>query len=417
MDRSNPGEEHDPALLPSAWNRPYNCMVVLHIGKYFPPTRGGMEQFLDALTRQLVRSGTGCVVLAHRLSPRAILHATPRACDDRDGRDLYLVPSLASIVHVPVSPFFPWWLRGVCRRHRPRLLHLHLPNASALWVLALPCARKLPWVVHWHADVAPSPGRHALRLAYRLYRPLEQRLLRRARRIIVTSAAYLRGSEPLSRWRDKCQVVPLGIDTDIAEDGHDNVTPAWAGAPWKILTVCRLTFYKSLHNLLAAMVELPGTRLVIAGDGPEAPRLKRLANRLGVDDRVYFFGACTESQKQALLASCDCFCLPSSERTEAFGVSLLEAMAHARPAVVCNIPGSGVGWVVEHGRTGLCVDIDSPRALADALASLRDDPQRALRMGLAGRGRLLERFAIGACVDATRRLYREVLDATAAVPS
>src|SRR5699024_5451513 len=95
---------------------------------------------------------------------------------------------------------------------KPDLLHLHLPNTSAFWAMAIPAARKIPWIVHWHADVVASRHDSKLALAYPLYRPFEQRFLKVASAIIATSPPYLESSSALAHWRDKCQVIPLGLD-------------------------------------------------------------------------------------------------------------------------------------------------------------------------------------------------------------
>ena len=68
---------------------------------------------------------------------------------------------------------------------------------------------------------------------------------------------------------------------------------------------------------------------------------------MGLNDRVRFLGSVSESKIRSLFSTCDCLCLPSIERTEAFGLVLLEAMAFGKPVVASDIPGSGVGWVVK----------------------------------------------------------------------
>src|SRR5690606_35208934 len=130
------------------------------------------------------------------------------------------------------------------------------------------------------------------------------------------------------------------------------------------------------------------TRVVIVGTGEQHSTLLRRIDDLGVGGQVVLAGSCSDGLKSALLETCTCLCLPSIERTEAFGLVLLEAMAHARPVVACDIPGSGVGWVVRHGETGYKVPAGRPRALADAIAMLASDPRRAELMGRAGRKRL-----------------------------
>ena len=111
----------------------------------------------------------------------------------------------------PYQSRFPWKLHKLIKQHRPDILHLHLPNPSAFWVLALSCSRALPWVVQWQSDVLTPASSPVLKWFYRLYRPLENALLKRARRIIATSEQYRLTSPVLQAFSDKTTVVPLGI--------------------------------------------------------------------------------------------------------------------------------------------------------------------------------------------------------------
>ncbi len=95
---------------------------------------------------------------------------------------IYRAPCYGRLLYAPISPTFPFWLARAIREFQPDLLHLHLPNTSAFWALLVPAARRLPWVIHWHADVVASTIDRRLALAYRLYRPFEQRLLAASRR-------------------------------------------------------------------------------------------------------------------------------------------------------------------------------------------------------------------------------------------
>ena len=124
------------------------------------------------------------------------------------------VPSYGTLLYAPLSPGFPAALRRQIRDFKPDLLHLHLPNTSAFWVLAMGCARQVRWVIHWHSDVVPSNIDGRMSIAYRFYRPFEQAVLNRAASVAATSDRYLASSEPLIRWRHKCVVIPLGLDPD-----------------------------------------------------------------------------------------------------------------------------------------------------------------------------------------------------------
>ena len=101
-------------------------------------------------------------------------------------------------------------------------------------------------------------------------------------------------------------------------------------------------------------------------------------------------------------------CLPSTERTEAFGLVLLEAMAFGKPTVSSRVPGSGMSWVVQHEETGLMVPPRDVAALAEALERLRDDPSLARQLGAAGQKRFHRTFAITPSVEALQRVYDQV---------
>jgi glycosyltransferase involved in cell wall biosynthesis len=123
----------------------------------------------------------------------------------------------ARLLYTPISPAFPWHLRRLIKTAKPDLLHLHLPNPSAFWALALPSARRIPWVVHWHADVITEAQGFWMKLFYFMYRPFESAVLRRAHTIVATSSPYRDSSFPLKKWRFKCKVVPLGVDAERFE--------------------------------------------------------------------------------------------------------------------------------------------------------------------------------------------------------
>jgi rhamnosyl/mannosyltransferase len=81
------------------------------------------------------------------------------------------------------------------------------------------------------------------------------------------------------------------------------------------------------------------------------------------------------------MRGCELFCLPSIERTEAFGIVLLEAMAMGKPCISTSIPGSGTGWVNRDGETGVVVKPDDVEGLAAAIMKLHQAGADAPRSG------------------------------------
>ena len=384
-------------------------MRVLHIGKYYPPFAGGMEHFLADLLRALQERGVATAALVHD-ERRGWRGQRPMPSDSPP---IYRAPCLGQLLYAPLSPAFPFWLNRAIRDFRPDLLHLHLPNTSAFWAMTVPAARRLPWVIQWQSDVVASLIDRRLALAYRLYRPLEQRLLAASKAIIASSPPYLEASTALSSWRERCHAIPLGLDPSRFPDpdpaAQARAAALWGEAAFRVLAIGRLTYYKGHGILIRAATELPGSRALIVGAGDQRDRLAALIRSLELGDRVILPGFQPEADLNALLASCDVLCLPSLERTEAFGLVLLEAMRFSKPVVVSDIPGSGAGWVVRQAGHGLLTPPGDSVALAAALRELQRDPGRRQALGRSGAAALRERFGIDRVAVSIAGLYRRLL--------
>ncbi|HDZ89398.1 MAG TPA: glycosyltransferase [Deltaproteobacteria bacterium] len=383
-------------------------MRVLHIGKFYPPFAGGMENFMGDLLPALERRDIRTFALVHDHEPggRRTRHRPPY-------HGVYRVPCHGTLLYAPISPGFPLALIRAIRAFRPHILHMHLPNTSAFWAMAIPAARRVPWVVQWQSDVVSSHIDRRLALAYGLYRPLEQKLLKSAYAVIASSPPYLDTSKPLERWREKCRVIPLGLDPGrLRMPGPD--TQEWAGRMWRtgktrIISIGRLTYYKGHEILIKAALDLPEAHILIVGEGERKGHLTEAIRRRGLGGRVGLTGFLPDENLRALLATSDLLCLPSIERTEAFGLVLIEAMGYGKPVVASHVPGSGMGWIVDHLKTGILVKPGHADHLASALRLLCQRPDLRGRMARAGRKRFKTLFHVDQVAGKISSLYEEVL--------
>jgi glycosyltransferase involved in cell wall biosynthesis len=359
-------------------------MRILHVGKYYPPVPGGMERFLGDLAHAQRAAGHEVFVLVHA-------HKRSRGVDDPPW--VRRVPVWMRLIFAPISPAFPLWLRRAIRELKPDVIHLHMPNVSAFWALSLPCALRVPWVVHWQSDIEQS--KLGLRLAYPFYRAFEYAVLERAEAIIATSNQYLDASHPLEPWKQKCQVVPLGVDTGrLPRMRGVHSDDLWTGRGLRVLAVGRLTYYKGFETLIRAVLGDDGKQLVIVGEGEERLRLERMLTHEATPGSIRLMGEVDEHTLHRLMASCDVFCLPSRERTEAFGIVLVEAMRYSKPLVVSNLRGSGVTWVGRDGHNAVLFPPGDSAALHAALDNLAASHSRRLTMGHLGYQRYLRDFDI-----------------------
>jgi len=395
---------------------PTTAKKVLHVGKYFPPHAGGMETYLHDLMRALAKLDITPSALVHR--SHISLHSSEESLST-SGTALRIVRAATwcRLLFTPISPTFPWLLRRLIMRDRPDILHLHLPNPSAFWALALPSARRLPWVIHWHSDVLTESSNWLLRLAYRFYSPLESALLEKAEKVVVSSPPYLATSQPLAKIRDKCEVIPLGTEDRFGDQAHNVAAPVPASAGktgaatagnLNVLAIGRMIHYKGFDVLLRAVAQTEGITLDLVGHGDLTRSLERLSDSLSLSTRVQFHGLLDGRAKDQLLSCCDCLCLPSTDRTESFGMVLLEAMSAAKACVISDVEGSGMSWLVEDGKTGLVAPTHDINGLTRALCRLRDDPDLTVRLGLKGRQKFLTALTIEASAQAIRDLYQQL---------
>jgi len=168
----------------------------------------------------------------------------------------------------------------------------------------------------------------------------------------------------------------------------------------------RLVPGKGVEDVLVSVRDLlrGAARLRIAGDGPERGRLERLAEILGIRERVEFLGwVHGESEVAEFWSACDVAVAAPNDLIESFGLAAVEAMACAVPVVATRV--GALSETVLHQRTGFVVEPHDPQALAAALGVYRDDPSLAKAHGAAGRKLCEERFDIRRCAKAYASLF------------
>jgi rhamnosyl/mannosyltransferase len=369
-------------------------MRVVHVFKdYFPPTTGGIEQHVHLLCSGLARSIDVAVVAPSR--------SFGRRDERQDGVRVIRVPEFGRYAAVPLCPTMPWELA----RLKPDIVHLHFPNPMGDLAYLLG-ARGVPLVITYHADVIRQ------RRLLPLYHPILIRTFGRAHRVIASAEENIGSSEVLSRYRDRCTVIPYGIDCPsfALKDGEaDEVQRRRAahGGGSLVLFVGVLRPYKGLDVLLRALAHVPA-HLIVVGRGPERLELSALAARLRVSNRVTFLGEVPESERRILLHACDVFVLPSIDRREAFGIAQLEAMACGKPVIASDL-ATGVRFVNRHQVTGLLVPPQDSNALAGALHRLLGDDRLRVTLGNAAKRRAELEFSAERMVNRTLQVYEEVL--------
>jgi glycosyltransferase involved in cell wall biosynthesis len=371
-------------------------MRVVHLYKDYFPILGGIENHIRFLAEAQARSGLEVIVL--------VTSPTCRTQEIREG-NLWVLKAgrWLTVSSTPLSPVF--FVHARCLLPHCDLVHLHHPYPPAELAYLL-TGGGIPAVMTYHSDIVRQ------RLGSRLYRPLLHRVLSRVDRILVTSPVYLETSPHLRAFREKCRVVPLGIDLarflSAPPDATRALRASWCETPQRphVLFVGRLRYYKGLETLLHALKRLPDVHAVIVGTGPMERPWRALTHDLGLSPRVHFLGDIPDAQLPLFYHAADLFVLPASARAEAFGTVLLEAMAAGLPVITTDI-GTGTRWVV--GEAGWVVPPRDPEALATAIGEILGDPVTARARGVQGRERVRAHFTLEKMVENVMAVYQEVL--------
>ncbi|HEX2088539.1 MAG TPA: glycosyltransferase [Actinomycetota bacterium] len=320
----------------------------------------------------------------------------------RDGlADQAILPALRAqpwrVIEVPFL-VAGLWITAIktASRIRPAVVHAHWLVPSGLVALSLRWLLGIPYIVTVH-------GADAYALNSRLMRHLKRLITRHAHIVAPVSRDMGRvlglASDDLERL-----VVPMGVDVEGIQREVGTRNPVHG----KFVFIGRLADKKGVDVLLRAATTVPDARLVIVGDGPEAPRLRTLATELGIQQRVAFTGRQPRERVMDELRTAYAVVIPSTVGGggDRDGTPLVvsEAMAAGVPVIA-----SALGGLAEHvvpGETGLLVQAGSDASLAEGLRKALLAKEEVDRWGVNAKQR-----ARGVLhIDSTVARYREFLE-------
>ncbi len=354
-----------------------NKPPILLVTQNFPPDTGGIQALMGALTQALVQSGHPVEVFADRIRGDSA---------DIESRDFALRrfggprPLRRLVKRLAVA-------RAVAR-HRPQVIlcdswkSVETLPSSPTRILALAHGMEFP--------ASPSPRKEG-----RIRRALARATA------VAPNSRYTAGLvQPYLSPGTACVPIGLPIPPQPAPGRAEQLylrDLAGGRAPL-LLTIGRLEPRKGIDAVLRSLPGLiarhPGLQYLIAGEGPDRPRLEAMARALGVADRVHWLGRVEEAMKAALFRAADLFVMPTrreGDSVEGFGLVYLEAAWHGLPALA-GIDG-GAADAVEHGVTGALCDGADPAAVEAAIADLLAAPDRLKDMGAQAAARVRSDFA------------------------
>jgi rhamnosyl/mannosyltransferase len=360
-------------------------MKILHLYKDYYPVIGGIENHIKNLAEAQAAAG-------HQVTVLVCAQGLNTTIETLNGVKVIKAGRFFTTASMPISISQSMVLMNL----KPDIAHLHSPyplGEVANWLLR----RGGATIISFHSDVIRQ------KVLMRFYGPLFSRVLLHADRIIATSSNYIKTSSWLLPVREKCEVIPLGVDANRFNPLTDNRAKSS-----RLLFVGRLRYYKGLDILLKAMTRLPDVQLNVIGDGSMRKIWGALSEELGLAERVFFSGDVHDDELSEWYRSSDIFVLPSTSRAEAFGTALIEAMASGLPCITAEL-GTGTSWVVENNATGFVVPPANPEAMAEAISILLRDVSLRKKMGCAGRRRVEQFFSQEQMILKVENLYKRLL--------
>jgi rhamnosyl/mannosyltransferase len=368
-------------------------MRVLHLYRqYFPETFGGIEQVIYQIARGTAEHGVETEVFALTRDKAARTIQVDNHCVNRCPLDFQIASTGFS-----VSAFrhFAQLVKGV------DIIHYHYPWPF-MDLLHFATRVKKPTVVTYHSDIIRQ------NILLKFYRPLKSRFLDSVDRIVATSTNYFETSQVLDRYRDKTEVIPIGLDKSSYIEPYPETIDKWRALVGErfFLFVGMLRYYKGLHILLNA-VQGTNYPVVIVGSGPIEAELKERARQLGLSN-LHFLGALPDEDKVALLQSCYAIVFPSHLRSEAFGITLLEGAMFGKPMISSEI-GTGTSFININGETGFVVPPSDPLAFRETMRYMWDNPIVVSEMGKKAEQRYWKLFTVKQMAASYAELYKRLL--------
>lgn len=317
-------------------------MNVLQVTPRYPPHTGGVETHVAKISEHLAARGHDVTVFTadagKDVSCREIRNGVSvrRFSGFAPGGNFHVAPGITAAV----------------RRADLDVVHAHNYHSLPVFLTSLGVGdARFVVTPHYHGGSASDLRDHLLSL----YRPLGERVLRRADEVVA-----------VSEWEHEQLREHFGLDANVIPNGIDverfeTAEPTGYDVPY-LLFVGRLEEYKGVQHVIRALPDLPEYHLFVAGSGAYRETLEKISQRASVSDRVNFLGYVPDDELPGLYAGAEVY-LTLSE-FEAYGITVAEALASGTP---CVVRGGGAldNWLRNPGMVS--VTDSSPQSIAAAV--------------------------------------------------
>lgn len=372
-------------------------MRIAHLVCSFPPYQGGMGNSCFSQAKELALKGHEVVVF------------TPLYRDEPQTNYPFKVIKLKPIIKYGNAAFLPQiyqYLKDF------DVIHLHYPFFGVAEFIKF---FKKPVVLQYHMDVV---GKGLFKSFFNFHtRFILPKIIRRGDLILCSSYDYIKHSNIVNLYKEnpkKFVEIPFGVDLNIFTPQNKDfflLEKYNLSADEKIILFVggldKAHYFKGVENLIKSFSKISSkllkTSLIIIGEGDLKPYYIKLAKDLGIANKIIFAGKVSNQDLPKYYNLSDIFILPSIDKSEAFGIVLLEAMACAKPSITSDLPG--VRMVVDDKKTGLLVKLNNTDDLIEKLLYLLENNEECQKFGLAARKKVEEKYSWGKITSQLENIY------------
>lgn len=374
-------------------------MRILQFGRFYPPSFGGIENVMYEITTGLNDVGVECDVLCSNKKNKYEV-------TNNDTYSIFRTKSYGIYFSTSISPQMISKLKEIQDNYDVISVHFPDPMAALAIFLTRPKAKI---VIHWHSDVIKQ------KYLLKLFEPLQNWVINRADLIIGATEKHIGSSDQKDRMLHKSEVIPYPFDLEALPKSIDQDILNSLKIDYKdkkiIFSMGRLVYYKGFEYLIKSAKYLSDEYVIIIGG---IGKLEKSLNQLIIDnnlhDKVKLIGSIPYNELGSYYKFCDIFCLPSTYRSEMFGIVQLEAMSFGKPVVSTKIDRSGVCNVNINEVTGICIEVANSKEIARAITSIMNDENTYLKYSENSKKRVTDIFEKKTVISSYIKAYKNLLD-------
>ena len=376
-------------------------MRILQLGKFYPPVFGGIQNVMYEFTTGLNAENIHCDVLCsnNKNKYEVINHDTYKVFKSKS-YGLYfstsITPQMISILKKIQDDY--------------DVISIHFPDPMAAFALYM-SKPKGKVILHWHSDVIKQ------KYLLKLFEPLQKWVINRADLIIGATEMHIKSSDQANIMLEKSIVLPYPFDSKKFKECVNNELLSALKLKYQgkkiIFAMGRLVYYKGFEYLIEAATHLNDDYIIlIGGEGKLKADFEEKIKNSNLQTKVELLGFIHHNVLGTYYELCDLFCLPANFRSEMFGIVQIEAMSFGKPIITSNIARSGICHVNIDNVTGVCVEPESPLAIANAAISIMEDQNKYTQYSKNCKKRVEEVFNKKVIIQELIKIYKQVLTKT-----